>query len=250
MRDFSKNQQYGNVGNAGDVLKHFVLVNLLVAVKESLKPKENLHYVAPFAFRPSAPCSWEEWERHAERLLPSGGSHHWYQSIEAARAAKKLEYLCSVGLALELLGGVASKLIVAEQRPAERQELESTVCHVYESAHKLVKALPSSLLDSGPVVALIDPFKFDERPRRVALGFLNAVKGRPWAVALFDSTEEGLDHRFGTVFGDCLIGLRTEPTGKGRKVHVALAASHQLRELVGQVAGGCGLDVAIVADYA
>jgi len=155
----AENVQHRNVGNLGDIHKHAALVEMASLV-QSRNPAETINYLDTHTFllqtNVADAGSWRE-----ETAEPH---YRRYREIESSKVDKG-RYLCSTGLALELL--TAPRLFLAEHHEATRCELKEQLSQ--ENTHPQILAKEIGGLGAidlsghaGPLVALFDPFAMSD----------------------------------------------------------------------------------------
>jgi hypothetical protein len=155
-------KQEKNVGNLGDVLKH---VSLVAILSGEILPGSHTLYVETHAFRPEAEIGRKGWE------VPFSGHDFGhagkiYQDIEKPFTDAG-RYLCSTGIAKRLLLAprhVKADFVLCEMslssRSLIRQEFPDAL--VLQDNKDLVGALSSTKTRYDFVLAVIDPYTFDE----------------------------------------------------------------------------------------
>lgn len=104
-----ENQQFSNVGNLGDIHKHASLTTILMRLGRKAPQAEGGLYFESHAFLPRCPIRAEQAEawRLFSSSLPATPEAERYRELEE-EAVGQGEYLCSTGLAAELVGGLGN----------------------------------------------------------------------------------------------------------------------------------------------
>jgi hypothetical protein len=177
--------QWGNVGNAGDTLKHAPLPDLVDVL---LASSERVAYLDPFAFALDAPLApgvgYPRWRADLEARCRARPAYGRLLALQVPRLAAGGAYRCGIGLALDAIGaGRLSWLLTAERDPGLRARLESGLrgmglSRALVGGSVLADAglAPTAIAAAGVaaqagegLLALIDPF---------------TVRGCPWGAAL------------------------------------------------------------------
>lgn len=152
------NEQYGNVGDLGDIIKHGALVEL--AVMMSTLGPDPVSYIETNTFILRAPIANDKWQEEVSIELNSWPGYQRYYEREVPEVGEG-NYRCSCGLALDFLPGAT--LYLAEADPPTRVILqEQLAAESITPAFLLTKAQDFAqvefLGEAGPLLMLVDPF--------------------------------------------------------------------------------------------
>jgi hypothetical protein len=153
------NEQYGNVGDIGDILKHGALVELAGVM--SGPGSRPVAYVETHAFTLRAPvANRERWQQEVAAELQAWPGYQRYFDREAPEVEEG-NYRCSCGLALDVLPG--AMLYLAEADPPTRAHLgEQLTAESITPVCLLTDAKSfaqfASSRERGPLLILVDPF--------------------------------------------------------------------------------------------
>ena len=156
------NEQYGNVGDLGDILKHGALVEL--ATMMSTLDAGPVTYVETNTFLLQAPIANDKWQEEVAVELNSWPGYQRYYDREVQKVEEG-DYRCSCGLALDFLPGATlylaesdlpTQTILQEQLAAE----SITPAYLVSEAQSFAQIELSG--EMGPLLMLVDPF---DRPQ-------------------------------------------------------------------------------------
>ena len=152
------NEQYGNVGDLGDILKHGALVEL--AEMMSTPGIGPVTYVETNTFLLQAPIANNKWQEEVAVELNSWPGYQRYYEREV-REVGEGNYRCSCGLALDFLPGATLYLAEAD-RPTRAVLQEQLAAETVTPACLLFEAQSFAQVEfsgqSGPLLMLVDPF--------------------------------------------------------------------------------------------
>jgi len=169
------NKQDENVGNLGDILKHGAMVRLArLAAQRAIRAPVT--YIDTHAFQLEAP--WNnplKWKQNINTQLAKHPAYTEYVRREKDRLDDNEDYLCSAGLALDIISERSYHAILAESDDDTRRTLES---QTRQSGHRadfvlgdlseLGEIEPPRDEDEdeddpagGSTLVLFDPFDFD-----------------------------------------------------------------------------------------
>jgi len=167
------NQQAENVGNLGDILKHGALVRLAnLAAQRAIRGPVT--YIDTHAFQLEAP--WKnalKWKQNINTQLAKHPAYTEYVRREKERLDDGDNYLCSAGLALDIISERSYHAILAEADDETRRTLETQVRNsghraefVLEDLADLQEIEPPKGEDEdeddpagGSTLVLVDPFE-------------------------------------------------------------------------------------------
>jgi len=169
------NQQLENVGNLGDILKHGALVRLAdLAAQRAIRGPVT--YIDTHAFRLHAP--WNnplKWKQNINTQLAKHPAYTEYVRRQKERLDDGEDYLCSAGLALEMISERSYHAILIESDDETRRTLKTQVRQsgyraefVLENLEDLAEIEPPRGEDEdeddpagGSTLVLFDPFELD-----------------------------------------------------------------------------------------
>jgi len=193
--------QWGNVGNAGDTLKHAPIPDLVDVL---LASSRRVAYFDPFAFALDAPLSptvgYARWRNDLEARRCVRPAYGRLLDLQGARLGVGGSYRCGIGLALDAIGSNRlSWLLAAESDKDLRASLEAGLLGMGlaaallggvvlpdagQSPAEIARARTSVEAGDG-LVALIDPFTVRGSPRQPVLqGLALALRPGAHAIAL------------------------------------------------------------------
>ncbi len=159
-----QNIQTSNVGNFGDIIKHALLVQLIQFLKN--RSRSNFTYVDLHTFLMQYAANFPTWSSNVSQLDDMCKE---YIDIEREHYSKTNNYLCSSGIAAQLLEKHShANLILSEQCAETKKTLKSQLDILTELDHQIMNhstELSSYLKPSSntALFVLIDPFKLDQK---------------------------------------------------------------------------------------
>jgi hypothetical protein len=152
------NEQYVNVGDLGDILKHGALVELAVMI--STQDTGPVTYIETNTFILQAPIANNKWQEEVAVELNSWPGYQRYYEREV-REVEEGNYRCSCGLAVDFLPGAT--LYLAENDPPTRAILQEQLAAESVTPARLVSEAQSFAQvefsgELGPLLMLVDPF--------------------------------------------------------------------------------------------
>ena len=201
-------QQAENVGNLGDILKHGALVRLAgVAAQRAIRGPVT--YIDTHAFRLES--DWNsalKWKQAINMQLAKHPAYTDYVRREKDRLDEGEPYLCSAGLALEIISERSYHAILAETDEDNRRTLKTQARqlgyrtdYILEEAAELKEIEPPRGEDEdeddpsgGSLLVLVDPFELDDAEwAEICTGLENFVEEESEAMILvfdFDADHE------------------------------------------------------------
>lgn len=180
------NEQFGNVGDIGDILKHGALVELAVVM--SGPGTRPVAYVETHAFLLRAPvANSARWQQEVAVELHTWPGYQRYFDREAPEVGEG-HYRCSCGLALDVLPGAT--LYLAEADPPTRAVLgEQLAAESITPVCLLTDAKSFAQLETsrerGPLLMLVDPFD-SPHPYWSAVGNLTSTLCGPHEAGMIE----------------------------------------------------------------
>lgn len=169
------NQQAENVGNLGDILKHGALVRLAnLAAQRAIRGPVT--YIDTHAFQLESP--WNnplKWKQNINTQLAKHPAYTEYVRREKDRLDEGGDYLCSAGLALDIISERSYHAILTESDDDTRRTLKTQVRQsdhraefVLQDLEELGEIEPPRGEDEdeddpagGSTLVLFDPFELD-----------------------------------------------------------------------------------------
>lgn len=202
------NQQAENVGNLGDILKHGALVRLAnLAAQRAIRGPVT--YIDTHTFQLEAP--WNnplKWKQNINTQLAKHPAYTEYVRREKERLDDGEDYLCSAGLALDIISERSYHAILAEADEETRRTLKTQVRQsghraefILEDLADLQEIEPPKGEDEdeddpagGSTLVLVDPFELDlDEWQTIGDGLENFVEEETEAMVLlfhFDADSE------------------------------------------------------------
>jgi len=257
----NNNIQYNNVGNLGDVIKHIALIKLIQLLLQQQSPSaSSFLYIDFHTFLMQCPIATPERKQYILQQLQEQGNET-YAQLQRARVEAHNEYLCSSGIAYELLmqQNTLQKLhfIFSEQNPETRKLLQQHIdtrsekqqsqpqssVHVMHHSTMLPSALTAvqSVGTYDCVMALVDPFKLEvEEWQSITSALLTNVHSQRTALLAFNYDKTGkTSEEMWTPFkiqNENLEG--PQYTIHLQNHHLAIYCSANLKEQIVQVCNG------------
>jgi hypothetical protein len=190
-----ENEQYGNVGDLGDILKHGALVEL--AVMTNTQDSRPVTYVETNTFLLRAPVANKNWQEEVAVELSSWPRYQRYYEREV-REVREGNYRCSCGLALDFLPGAT--LYLAENNPPTRAILQEQLAAESVTPARLVSEAQSFAKvefsgELGPLLMLVDPFDRPQAYWKAVSNLASALCGpqEAGAIEVFQYDEQPVD---------------------------------------------------------